>query len=342
MWRKLDKHEVTQTLIKNILIPRVSGTSGNLQVRSYIVSYLRALDWHVELDEFNATTPYGIVPMANIVATKNPHAARRVILAAHYDSKYFAPPDENKFLGATDSAVPVAIILDAVTALDDALKGQANAVTDLQLVFFDGEEAFKDWTATDSLYGSRNLAELWTNSTVTLPGCNRGSGRSILSQGDGPISCVVDSTTLNGIKRIDLLVLLDLIGASNPFPAISAMQQSTTSLFDRLAELESRLSKLNLLKRPKYKQYFWPGDLSMLGMVDDDHRPFVERGVNALHLITVPFPQVWHTLKDDAKAIDYKIVHDFALITRAFIASYFDLPTDVPIDTLSGQTHDEL
>ena len=27
--------------------------------------------------------------------------------------------------------------------------------TTLQLVFFDGEEAFKDWTDIDSLYGSR-------------------------------------------------------------------------------------------------------------------------------------------------------------------------------------------
>ena len=27
--------------------------------------------------------------------------------------------------------------------------------TTLQLVFFDGEEAFKDWTATDSIYGAR-------------------------------------------------------------------------------------------------------------------------------------------------------------------------------------------
>ena len=25
----------------------------------------------------------------------------------------------------------------------------------LQLIFFDGEEAFKDWTATDSIYGAR-------------------------------------------------------------------------------------------------------------------------------------------------------------------------------------------
>ena len=27
--------------------------------------------------------------------------------------------------------------------------------TTLQLVFFDGEEAFKDWTATDSIYGAK-------------------------------------------------------------------------------------------------------------------------------------------------------------------------------------------
>ena len=28
----------------------------------------------------------------------------------------------------------------------------------LQLIFMDGEEAFRDWTATDSLYGARQLA----------------------------------------------------------------------------------------------------------------------------------------------------------------------------------------
>ena len=28
----------------------------------------------------------------------------------------------------------------------------------LQLIFFDGEEAFRHWTATDSIYGARHLA----------------------------------------------------------------------------------------------------------------------------------------------------------------------------------------
>ena len=29
----------------------------------------------------------------------------------------------------------------------------------LQLIFFDGEEAFRTWTATDSIYGARHLAK---------------------------------------------------------------------------------------------------------------------------------------------------------------------------------------
>ena len=33
----------------------------------------------------------------------------------------------------------------------------------IQLIFFDGEEAIVDWTADDSLYGSRHLAEVMEN-----------------------------------------------------------------------------------------------------------------------------------------------------------------------------------
>jgi glutaminyl-peptide cyclotransferase len=31
----------------------------------------------------------------------------------------------------------------------------------LQLVFLDGEEAFHEWTPTDSIYGARHLADNW-------------------------------------------------------------------------------------------------------------------------------------------------------------------------------------
>jgi Zn-dependent M28 family amino/carboxypeptidase len=41
-----------------------------------------------------------------------------------------------------------------------ALQGRART-DDIYLVFFDGEEAVRDWSATDSVYGSRHLAEKW-------------------------------------------------------------------------------------------------------------------------------------------------------------------------------------
>lgn len=63
--------------------------------------------------------------------------------------------------------MPCAIMLDlaeALNALLDERKKRLEAgeeededvsETTLQLVFFDGEEAFKDWTSTDSVYGAR-------------------------------------------------------------------------------------------------------------------------------------------------------------------------------------------
>jgi len=59
------------------------------------------------------------------------------------------------------------MMLDLAEALDPLLNARAQRVEDgdeedddvadttLQLVFFDGEEAFKDWTDTDSIYGTR-------------------------------------------------------------------------------------------------------------------------------------------------------------------------------------------
>ena len=41
--------------------------------------------------------------------------------------------------------------------LRDGFDEEEAAETTLQLIFFDGEEAFHDWTATDSIYGARQV-----------------------------------------------------------------------------------------------------------------------------------------------------------------------------------------
>ncbi|CAF3996446.1 unnamed protein product, partial [Rotaria sp. Silwood1] len=94
---------------------------------------------------------YGNVEFTNIIATLDSTATRRLVLACHYDSKKLS-----NFVGATDSAVPCAVLLDLAISLkkqlNDLKKNKGNPT--LQLLFFDGEEAFIDWTSTDSLYGS--------------------------------------------------------------------------------------------------------------------------------------------------------------------------------------------
>ncbi|XP_072319857.1 glutaminyl-peptide cyclotransferase-like a isoform X2 [Eucyclogobius newberryi] len=164
---QVNGNRLWETHLRAILIERLPGTPGSLVVQQHITSTLssQSAGWSIELDSFQSPTPHGTVTFTNIVATLDPLAPRRLLLACHYDSK-FLPSDprapKRVFLGASDSAVPCAMILELATMLDAQLKTfklQKLPVT-LQLVFFDGEESFEEWTDSDSLYGSRHLAEL--------------------------------------------------------------------------------------------------------------------------------------------------------------------------------------
>jgi glutaminyl-peptide cyclotransferase len=159
------------------------------------------------------------------------------------------------------------------------------ADTTLQLVFFDGEEAFKDWTAYDSIYGARHLAEKWRK-TYVVPDHKR---RLLAPQ----------TTELSGIEH---LVLLDLLGAEHPL--IRSYFADTHWLFDQLVNAEAKLRDAGLLSPPgasttrEAESFFMPRRANQyLGHVEDDHIPFIRRGVSTLHVISEPFPRVWHTLK---------------------------------------------
>lgn len=81
----------TEEILDNILIPRVVGTTNHDLVVKYIVGELKRFQWHVEIDEFRDKTPnFGELTFQNIVGSLNPNAERFLVLACHYDSKYFA------------------------------------------------------------------------------------------------------------------------------------------------------------------------------------------------------------------------------------------------------------
>jgi Zn-dependent M28 family amino/carboxypeptidase len=131
--------------------PRPSGSPALDQARDWMLHELRSTGAEVVEDSFTATTPEGQIPMVNLIA-KFPGSRREtVIVAGHYDTKRF---DDFRFVGANDGGSSAALLLE----LARVLAGRQHALT-YWLVFFDGEEAVRDWTATDSVYGSRHLVE---------------------------------------------------------------------------------------------------------------------------------------------------------------------------------------
>ncbi|TFK42382.1 hypothetical protein BDQ12DRAFT_676112 [Crucibulum laeve] len=319
--------------LSKILIPRAPDTDNNTLVRNYIVSTLKALDWHIEEDEFMDDTPVGKKRFTNVIATKDPEASRRVVLSAHFDSKYFSTYPQNQFVGATDSAAPCAMMLDLAetlnpmlnarkTRLEDGLEDDDDiADTTLQLVFFDGEEAFHDWTDTDSIYGARHLAEKWSTTYIVPHSKRRLMGMQATE-----------------ISTIEHLILLDLLGA--PQPLIRSYYLDTAWLFDAMASIEHRLGESGAfvyqgqdnMAAGKWTSYFHPrtGTGYNYGYIGDDHVPFMHKGVSILHIIAEPFPHVWHTLKDDASALDLPTMRRWNIILRVFMSEYLHLqPQDL-------------
>ncbi|XP_068577828.1 glutaminyl-peptide cyclotransferase [Cebidichthys violaceus] len=304
-----DLEQMWQRDLKPLLVTRYPGSAGSQAVQEHIKTTLGSLGagWEVTEDKFVSQTPYGELPFTNIVATLNSSATRRLVLACHYDSKYYPPQWHGReFQGATDSAVPCAMMLELARALDEELKAQKSTTPDLtlQLLFFDGEEALFRWTATDSLYGSRHLAE----KMATIP------------HPDG-------ATDTNQLHAMDLFVLLDLIGA--PDPRFHNQFPSTAHWLSRLQSIETRLHSTDqLVDHPNTVQYFWPNHL--VGHIQDDHIPFLNRGVPILHLIPSPFPSVWHTFDDNEQNLDRSTIQNLNKIMQVFVLEYLNARPVIP------------
>jgi Zn-dependent M28 family amino/carboxypeptidase len=131
--------------------PRPAGSPALAEARRWIIAQLKKAGAEVEEDAFTASTPVGPIPMTDLIA-KFPGAQPQVVMiAGHYDTKL---EEGFRFVGANDGASSAALLLE----LARVLQGHKHTLT-YWLVFFDGEEAVRKWTDTDSVYGSRHLVQ---------------------------------------------------------------------------------------------------------------------------------------------------------------------------------------
>ena len=131
--------------------PRPAGSENLERTRAYIEHQLSSAGVEIRDDPFLATTPVGDIPMTNVIGVIHGENPTVVILAGHYDTATIAGV---RFVGANDGGSSAAFLLEMARVLSN----RKNTLT-YWVVFFDGEEALKQWSASDSLYGSRHLAE---------------------------------------------------------------------------------------------------------------------------------------------------------------------------------------
>jgi Zn-dependent M28 family amino/carboxypeptidase len=235
--------------------PRPPGSEALGKLRAYILAELKTRGVKASEDAFTVSTPQGAVRMANILCRFPGTSGRAVAITGHYDTKLMRGM---RFVGADDGGSSTGFLLE----MAEALEGRPHA-DDIYLVWFDGEEAFGEWSATDSLYGSRHLAARWA--------------------ADGTLA------------RIKALINVDMIGDKDL--DIMREENSSPALRELVWETAYQLG---------YGKYF----LAQGGGTEDDHAPFLKRGVNALDLIDFD-KAYWHTAAD---TMDKLSAHSFEVV----------------------------
>jgi len=214
--------------------PRPIGSANHKKLEQYIVSHVKGE--HVEYDSFTADTPEGKFPVRNIIAKFPGKKDGIIVIAGHYDTNY--PLRNTGYVGANDGGSSTAMLLE----IANQLRGKRRDGYSVWLLWSDGEEAVKQWSDSDSLYGVRHLAEKW--------------------QSDGTL------------KKIKAFLLADMIGDADL--NVEREQNSTPWLEDLVLQAATRLG---------YQSHFYARTTA----IDDDHLPFVRRGVPSADLIDLDY-----------------------------------------------------
>jgi glutaminyl-peptide cyclotransferase len=150
--------------------PRVPNSSAHQKAAAYFVETFRKYGAQVSVQEFQAKSFDGQkLNLKNIIASYYPEKQKRILLAAHWDTRPFADKDKEKpnapFDGANDGASGVGVLLEIARVLKSG-KGPDVGV---DIILFDGEDwgepegaqsadhlpsGYKEWWCLGSQYWS--------------------------------------------------------------------------------------------------------------------------------------------------------------------------------------------
>jgi len=139
---------------------RYPGSPGHKQLQRYLTGRLQDFGAEVSLQPFDAVLTTGdTLHLINIIGNYKRGASKRVMLAAHYDTRPFADRDpdpanrDKPIPGANDGASGVAVLLEIARLL-----GENEPPVGVDIVFFDGEDYGREGSAIDYCQGSAHFS----------------------------------------------------------------------------------------------------------------------------------------------------------------------------------------
>ncbi len=122
--------------------PRNLGSEGHEACKNWIINKLKSYNVDVSEQNFKAPLHTGeVFDATNIVGKINPSIQKRILIAAHWDTRYIADQDEDSemqnkpILGADDGGSGVAALIEIARVIN------SNPVDiGIDLVFFDAED----------------------------------------------------------------------------------------------------------------------------------------------------------------------------------------------------------
>jgi len=122
--------------------PRVPGTPGHAATKAWIQVTLEGYGWSVQQQDFQAETYDGLTwDLTNLIASYHPQAKKRILLAAHWDTRRIADKDtehtDQPIDGANDGASGVGVLMEIARSI---ISQPLSAEVGIDLIFFDGED----------------------------------------------------------------------------------------------------------------------------------------------------------------------------------------------------------
>jgi glutaminyl-peptide cyclotransferase len=136
--------------------PRIPNSDGHQQVADFLVETLKRYGAQVAIQEFESNTYEGQkLDLKNIIASFNPEKSKRILLAAHWDTRPFSDKDKEKstatFQGANDGASGVGVLLEVARIMHSTSLPEVG----IDIIFFDGE----DWGEKDGEQRTHRLTD---------------------------------------------------------------------------------------------------------------------------------------------------------------------------------------